>query len=243
LIAIAVLLDRPIGGENATNLARRFGVAPMSVVRAFDELQAAGLADTSRVGRERTLKMKAQGRDLWREIEVHLQSPVRKVRRVAIPYPEHFPGLVAGESALAHYTPLASPRVQTLAVPAAHWGQLFREYLKEAESRFGYGDEIETWSYDPAVLGEHRMVVKLSLYLEAGAYERKEKSEGGNHYRFAKPATCGFPYMIELFHVPRTVHLGGRNPPDAVADRRDNSQPVSHPAGRDLLRPVAGQPS
>jgi hypothetical protein len=137
----------------------------MSVVRAFDELQAAGVADTSRVGRERTLKMKAEGRDLWREVEAHLQSPVRKVRRVSIPYPENFPGLVAGESALALYTPLASPRIQTLAVPAANWNQLFREHLKETEPYYGDGDDIETWSYDPAVLGEHKVVDKLSLYL------------------------------------------------------------------------------
>jgi hypothetical protein len=174
LIAIAVLLDRPIGGENATNLARQFGVAAMSVVRAFDELQAAGVAETTRVGRERTLKMKAHGRDLWREVEAHLQSPVRKVRRVALPYPERFPGLVAGESALALYTQLAAPRIQTLAVPAANWSQLVREHLTEAEPADGYGDEVETWSYDPAVLAEQRAVDKLSLYLSV-RYHKDER--------------------------------------------------------------------
>lgn len=36
-------------------------------------------------------------------------------------------------------------------------------------------------------------------FVEAGGYERKEKSDGGNLYRFAKPATAGYPHMIELF--------------------------------------------
>jgi hypothetical protein len=87
------------------------------------------------------------------------------VRQVLIPYPEHFPGLVAGESALALMTPLASPRTQTLAVAAADWNRLFREHLKDAEPGDPYGDEIETWSYDPAVLAEHKVVDRLSLYL------------------------------------------------------------------------------
>lgn len=165
LLVLAALLKRPVGGENATTLARRFGVAAMSMVRAFDELQAAGVADTARVGRERTLHLKAEGRELWRQVEPHLQSPVRKVRRVGIPHPEHFPGLVAGESALSLYTPLAAPRVKTLAVAAADWNRLFREHLTEIDPDYGDGDEIETWSYDPAVLAENKVVDRVSLYL------------------------------------------------------------------------------
>jgi hypothetical protein len=165
LIAIAALLNRPVGGENATTLARWFGVAAMSMVRAFDELNAAGVADTGRVGRERTLHLKADGRDLWRQIEPQLHSPVRKVRRVVMPRPEYFPGLVAGESAISLYTPLASPRVQTLAVAAADWNRLFREHLAGVDPGNPYGYDIETWSYDPAVLAENKVVDPVSLYL------------------------------------------------------------------------------
>jgi hypothetical protein len=119
LLAVAALLHQDVSGSNATALARRFGVAVMSMGRAFDELQAAGVAEASRVGRERILHMKAEGRALWRGLEHRLQSPVRKVRRVAIPELLRFPGLIAGESALAVYTALATPRTQTLAVSSA----------------------------------------------------------------------------------------------------------------------------
>jgi DNA-binding transcriptional ArsR family regulator len=165
LVAIAALLRRNVEGANATMLARRLGVAPMSVGRAFDELQAAGVAEADRVGRERTLHLKAVGFDLWSQIERRLQSPVRKVRRVAIPYPERFPGLVAGESALAHYTALASPRIQTLAVAAADWNRLAREHLSEVAPGYDQGDDVQTWSYDPSILAERQMVDRLSLYL------------------------------------------------------------------------------
>jgi hypothetical protein len=36
-------------------------------------------------------------------------------------------------------------------------------------------------------------------FVEAGGYERKEKGEGSKLYRFAKPSTAGYPFMIELF--------------------------------------------
>jgi hypothetical protein len=46
-------------------------------------------------------------------------------------------------------------------------------------------------------------------FVEAGGYERKEKSEGGNLYRFAKPTTAGYPFMIELFsRAPEGFVLG-----------------------------------
>jgi len=46
-------------------------------------------------------------------------------------------------------------------------------------------------------------------FVEAGGYERKEKGEGGQFYRFAKPATAGYPYMIELFsRAPEGFDLG-----------------------------------
>jgi hypothetical protein len=46
-------------------------------------------------------------------------------------------------------------------------------------------------------------------FVEAGGYERKEKGEGGKLYRFAKPTTAGYPYMIELFsRAPEGFTLG-----------------------------------
>jgi hypothetical protein len=82
-----------------------------------------------------------------------------------MPRPEYFPGLVAGESAISLYTPLASPRVQTLAVAAADWNRLFREHLAGVDPGNPYGYDIETWSYDPAVLAENKVVDPVSLYL------------------------------------------------------------------------------
>jgi len=166
LIAVAALLRQEVDGANATTLARRFGAAAMSVGRAFDELQAAGVADARRIGRERTLHLEMEGHTLWCGVERHLQSPVRKVRRVLIPYPDQFPGLIAGESALGLYTALGPPRIRTLAVAAADWNRLVAEHgLEDAEPGYGDGDDVQTWAYAPAALAEGNVVDRLSLYL------------------------------------------------------------------------------
>jgi hypothetical protein len=165
MVTIAALLDRQVEDKNATALARTLGVAAMSMIRAFDELQAAGIADTHRVGRERTLYLNTKGRDLWTRVEPLLQSPVRKVRHVFIPYPDRFPGVIAGESALANYTALASPRIQTQAVAGADWNRLVREHALIDKPDHGEGEDIQTWAYDPAVFAERMTVDRVSLYL------------------------------------------------------------------------------
>lgn len=168
LVILGALLEKAggEGGVSATALARRYGVAIMSMTRAFDELEAAKLAEARRVGRQRELHFHASGRRLWDEAAPRLQSPVRKVRTVVIPHPDRFPARVAGESALSLYTALAKPRMQRLAVAAADWNQLVRDHgLRETYPRDPSGDEVETWAYDPGALARGDVVDKLSLHL------------------------------------------------------------------------------
>lgn len=166
LVILGALLRRETEAPSATALASRYGVATMSISRAFDELEAAGVAEAPRMGKQRVLTFLSQGLDLWQVAAPRLQSPVRKVRTVSIPFPETFPGKVAGESALALYTPLAHSRVQRLAVAAANWSQLVRDHgLIVRDAGDPAGDEIETWSYDPAALTTSNVVDELSLYL------------------------------------------------------------------------------
>lgn len=166
LVILGALLKKEAEGVSATNLARRYGVAIMSITRAFDELDASGVARARRDGRERHLRFQALGRELWDLTRTRLQTPVRKVRTAVIPHPEQFPARVAGESALSIYTSLASPRVRRLAVASADWNQLVRDHgLRETERGDLAADEIETWTYDPGALADPQIVDPLSLHL------------------------------------------------------------------------------
>jgi len=165
LVLLAALLGQPLGDQNLTELAKRFQVAIMSMTRTLDELEALRVAKARHVGRQRRLHLLLEGRILWDRVKDRLQSPVRKVRIVS-GFLEDETAPRAGESALAHYTMLAEPRVARRAIAAARWKQTASLLEHPAATRFDEGrTELETWSYDPALLAQGGVVDPLSLYL------------------------------------------------------------------------------
>lgn len=166
VVVLGDLLEPAGGRMSVTDLAKRYGVAVMSMTRAFDELEAAGVAEAERKGRQRVIQFGKSGRALWEETVGRLQSPVRKVRTVVIPHPDQFAAHIAGESALSRYTDLAAPKVQRLAVAAADWNGLVRDHgLRLTDPGDPAGDEFETWAYDPGALSKDTVVDPLSLHL------------------------------------------------------------------------------
>lgn len=165
LVLLATLLGEPLNDANLTALAQRLHVAIMSMSRAVDELEALQLAKARLVGRQRRLHLLLQGRDLWERVRDRLQSPVRKVRRVRGALDDQLAPR-AGESALAHYTMLAAPRIERRAIAAVRWRQLAPRLEDAAASALDEDvTELETWSYDPAALARGGVVDPLSLYL------------------------------------------------------------------------------
>lgn len=165
LILLATLLGEQIDDANLTELAERFDVAVMSMSRALDELEAMKIAKARSVGRQRRLHLLFHGQQLWEQVKVRLQSPVRKVRIVRGVLDDQLAPF-AGDSALAHYTMLAAPRIERRAIAAAHWKQIAPQLESLAATGFDEDRlEIETWSYDPRLLAREGVVDPLSLYL------------------------------------------------------------------------------
>lgn len=165
VLVIAALLKQPVNDASLTQLAERYQVAVMSMSRALDELEAHDAVKTHRVGRQRRLSLKQEGRDLWAWAEPRLVSPVRKVRLVRGDLPRDDAPL-AGESALAHYTLLSAPRTETRAAPAAVWRRMARHLeLEPAWAHDERAIKLQTWSYDPIVLSRTGVVDPVSLYM------------------------------------------------------------------------------
>jgi DNA-binding MarR family transcriptional regulator len=166
LLILASLLGDDLEDANLTQLAERFQVAIMSMSRTLDELEALQIAKARHVGRQRRLHLVVRARELWQAVEGRLQSPVRKVRTVRGGLPEDV-ALLAGESALAHYTMLAEPRFPHRAIPAARWKLLQQTLNLRVGFEFDDDDraELETWSYNPSVLTRQPVVDRLSLHL------------------------------------------------------------------------------
>lgn len=165
LLLLAMLQGIDLEDENLTELAERFQVAIMSISRTLDELEALQIAKPRHAGRQRRLHMVTGGRELWEHIRERLQSPVRKTRVVTGHLADSVAPL-AGESALAHYTMLAAPRVETRAVPSALWKRIEHNLGLGLASAFEDARvEVQTWSYDPAILARDAVIDRLSLYL------------------------------------------------------------------------------
>jgi hypothetical protein len=166
MIIIGALDPGRLSGLNATSIAAALHVSAMSISRAFDELRATDLVTLEPQAREYRLNFTAIGRDLWDRARPRLRSPVRKTRGADF-RPKGATTLLAGESALAHYTSLAEPRRTTFAIHANDWKRLALDHaLDMVEMTDDPPFLVETWSYDPSVLAKREdLVDPLSLYL------------------------------------------------------------------------------
>ena len=163
-VVLAALLGKEVEGVSASVLARRLNYSAMTLSRAMDDLKAAGLAEIEDVGKERQIALGSHKTQLWRNALPLLRNPVRKRRRLRRLH-DRGPGLTAGESALAHYTMLSEPRTPTVALAASAWLRFEGEFGEPVDRWDESGAIVETWSYDPELLGAGGYVDRFSLYL------------------------------------------------------------------------------
>jgi len=145
--------------------AQRLGYSSMTTTRAFNELEAAGLGEVARHGKERRLRFVGAKTDVWAKAQPFLRSPVTK--RVCIRQPHPAPeGIQAGLAALAHYSMLAAPEHPIMAVHSKEWKALPIWHNKAPVPHLDpEALEIEVWCYRPDLLAAEGVVDPLSLYL------------------------------------------------------------------------------
>lgn len=151
--------------KTPSQLAERLHYSAMSIGRAFDDLVAAGLAETEKHGKERHIRFLAYGRPLLDAANDVLRSPVRSekfVRNGRIGPPLK----MAGETALAEITDISRPRIDTYAVAAGDWKAVAEVSGLIETTRYEADLIIETWAYDPTGLTDKPIVDPLSLYAQ-----------------------------------------------------------------------------
>ncbi|MFH1151454.1 MAG: MarR family transcriptional regulator [Actinomycetota bacterium] len=164
-LILQVLWHRESVTITPAEMAHRLGYSAMTMTRAFDELETAGVGEHSVTGRERHLRFSETGRSLWEHVLPYLNTPVRKRLYIASSV-QAGDGSVAGESALAYYTMLAEPRVPVLAFSSEEW-KVWMQHDKLVELVLPEPGayEIELWKYAPALFAREGNVDRLSLYL------------------------------------------------------------------------------
>ena len=154
--------DAPL---TAAGIGARLGYAPITISRAFDELEDTELAESEFAGRTRLMHMAASGRALWEKALPMLRTPVKHLYFVHGDT-QTLHGLVAGISALAQQTMLAEPTTPVLAVSRADWKFAFEHgEVDRVPHRDAGTTDIEVWAYPPSILSDGKAVDPLSLYL------------------------------------------------------------------------------
>jgi hypothetical protein len=164
-VILFVLYNWPREGLTPSRLAQLVNYTPMTLTRAFDEIETAGLGNVEMEWRERVLHFEMDRKSLWDRSLDLLRSPVRKRVKVSLPY-STLPFLLAGESALSHHTMLAQSSHLTYAVSAQEWKVLqLNKEVTELKIHEPGSVEIEIWKYDPELFAREGIVDPLSLYL------------------------------------------------------------------------------
>jgi DNA-binding MarR family transcriptional regulator len=147
-----------------SGFANHLGYTVMTMTRAFNELELAGLAEVE-TGKERILHFTKRGRNLWGKALEYLKSPVRKKVWIKKPHKE-WPGIQAGFTALAHYSMLAAPRIPAYAISQEDW-KVLKQHDAVIQLPVAEPDayEVEIWRYTPRLFEKNRRVDCLSLYL------------------------------------------------------------------------------
>ncbi len=156
-----------------SELADRLGYTLMTMTRALDELQAAGIGEFFREGRERYWIF-SNKRSLWDQAKPFLRSPIKK--RVWINNREF--KTLAGLSALSHFSQLAPPLLPVFAIGYNQWVELKQSGLEGLTISEGASSELEIWNYNPELFAKDGIIDPFSLFLclEASGDERIESA-------------------------------------------------------------------
>lgn len=166
ILLLNALLSRETVLTKPSKIGAYLGYSTMTIIRSFDQLEMAELAEHSKVGKERHLHLNYKGEELWNNAQVFLSSPVKRYcfahqRDSLFSIPN------SGYTALAHYTNLAEPSIPVKAIYWRKWSPI-RNKLEDTQAHlFQYPDSfrIELWKYDPGKLNTQNVVDPLSLYL------------------------------------------------------------------------------
>ncbi|MCI8694555.1 MAG: MarR family transcriptional regulator [Lachnospiraceae bacterium] len=160
-------------GELLTSEAScRLALTPTSISRASRQLEDMGLIRTEKRGVQKVIFSEKTPENLFRDAKRFLCNPVK--RRIYVPKAKIKEKLlISGYSALAEYSMLNPPPVESFAADSvAAWDSAASKKLHDSDEQCA----VELWRYDPKKLAEDGFVDRLSLALALGG-ERDERIE------------------------------------------------------------------
>ncbi len=173
---IYFLTNRKMDKVTPSVLARQLNVSIMTMSRALDELEDAGVVEIERKGRERIVHIPKDKKALWEKTRGFMRSPTKRSRFFQKKHeiPDNFIAL-AGLSALSHYSMLQSPSIPEYAISHKKFNEV--EFYELVESVEEADCSLQIWSYDPVLFAQNGVVEPFSLYLSLQSEALDERVE------------------------------------------------------------------
>ena len=146
-----------------TTAAALLAYTPMTMTRAFTELEELGVGEQRVRGRNRQILFATAGMKLWEKVLPYMRTPVKKRLFLEKGIPDKkLTG--AGLTALAYYTSTSEPAVPVFALRVDEWKGFNRnvQLLRGPEPG---GAEVELWSYRPELFAKNGLADRFSLFL------------------------------------------------------------------------------
>jgi len=165
LLVMMTIKNEILDGKSPSEYAKLLDCAAMSMTRAARELKSMELVSIYKDGRKQQIKFNAAGKELWQMAKEKMVNPVR--RRIWVKsVPEHWQGLLAGESALARYSMIGEPKYPVYALTSSDWKSMSRNMAVEEIPHPEPGcAQFELWRYSPERLAKEGCVDRYSLWL------------------------------------------------------------------------------
>ena len=156
MLVLYHLETKTIDGLTASEIAKLTGLAYPTINVALRWLVANNCI--ALVGsKQKHVQITMSKKELWDKSLPLMTSPIERILFTDTK-PEE--SLMAGETAMGHYTMLAEPATPVIAIDKATARKNAAIMNKE------YGDiKVEVWKYSPALLSEDEWADRLSLYL------------------------------------------------------------------------------
>jgi hypothetical protein len=163
-LILNMIYGKKFEGVTPSEMAKDLGYSPMTMTRTFDELQQAGIGEHLVKGKVRSLRVNGTGASFWEDSLPYLRSPVKVPMHIAdLKSPKV--GVLAGLSAVAHYSSLAEPRNTILAIDKSQVGSVLldKKFLRPAPEPGT--TEIQVWFYSPLLFSKKSIADPLSVFL------------------------------------------------------------------------------
>ena len=174
MVLLYILNNKEPGDIKPVILATTLGYSSMTISRAFNEIENAGIGSCKNEGRERLLIFTEKPEEIWQKASSLMKNPIEKT--VWVKFSAGKADLPdAGLTALSRYSMLAGSSHITKAISTDSWKNMkSQKGIEELPFKEKDALELQIWKYNPCLLSNQNTVDPFSLYLSLN-HEKDER--------------------------------------------------------------------